>query len=415
MTTRRKFLEGIGAMGLASIGTLPPAFLARAAWADKASRRGADDGRVLVLIEMAGGNDGLNTVIPYADPEYAKNRPGIAIPRGQVRKIDDHHGLHPRMRGMQELFDEGALAVVQGVGYPNPNRSHFRSMDIWHSARPDDEWTQDGWLGRALDGLAPDVLARSVPAMSLGRRKLPLALLSSRVNVPNIQDLSRYRLELGSGPKVDRKRRRELMGEFAELETPAADTELAFLRATAATAYASADKLQALATSYRPAAPYPNSALGAKLKLIARIIAGDFGTRIFFVSLGGFDTHSRQEGAHAALLGELSDALRAFHQDMKGHKLDDQVMTATFSEFGRRVKENGSLGTDHGAASQLFLVTPTGKAGIVGAHPSLTDLERGDLRFRTDFRSVYATLLEDWLAIPSQPVLGADFPKLDLT
>jgi uncharacterized protein (DUF1501 family) len=414
-TNRRVFLKQLGTAGIVSLGISPPQFLARAAWALEEQKNKTASGRVLVLVQLAGGNDGLNTVIPHGDDEYYKARPGIGIPKPNVLKIDDSLGLHPQMTGFKELYDEGQLAIVQGVGYPNPDRSHFRSMDIWHSARPDVDYTQDGWLGRGLD-LTLEGHAGEMRAMALGTNRLPLALLASKVNVPSISNLAGYHLELGAGPEENRKLQRRLMGEIADRPGQANGRESAnldFLRKTALTAFSSADKLKEVTASYKPATTYPANGLGEKLKVVAQIVAGDLGTRVIFVSLDGFDTHAQQAGAHQALLDELSSAVRAFFQDLKGHNLDQRVLLATFSEFGRRVKENGSLGTDHGAASQIFVAGPSVKAGLWGKHPSLTDLVEGDLKFHTDFRSVYATLLTKVLDWPAEKVLGGAFPLVD--
>lgn len=411
-STRRSFLQQLGGLGVVSLGGIPPAFLSRALWAAEQAPQKPDHGRVLVLVQLAGGNDGLNTVIPYGDPEYYKARPGIGIPKGAVLKIDDYVGLHPQMTGLKQLYDDGLLAIVQGVGYPNPNRSHFRSMDIWQSARPDTEYTQDGWLGRALDLTAGQYAGR-VPAVALGVDQLPLTLVASKVTVPAIRDLNDYRLHPGPGPEANRKQSQGVLHRLAD-RSAAEGSDLEFLRHTALTAYSSARKLQEVTSSYKPAAPYPANGLARNLKIVAQMIAGDLGAHIFFVSLGGFDTHSAQQGAHQALLNELSSAVHAFFADLKGHQLADRVLLATFSEFGRRVKENGSLGTDHGAASQMFVVSGAGKAGLQGEHPSLTELYQGDLKFHTDFRSVYATVLDKWLQIPSEPVLGGKFPVLDI-
>ena len=409
--TRRTFLRQLGAGGIVSLAGFPPAFASRAALAAERLGISSSNGRILVLIQLAGGNDGLNTVIPYTNPEYHKARPGIGIPKGAVLRLDDELGLHPQMTGFKELFDQGLLAIVQGIGYANPDRSHFRSMDIWQSARPSTQYTQDGWVGRALDVTAKRH-AGSVPALAFGMDNLPLSLVSTKVNVPTIRDLAGYRLSQGPDAESNRRLRRQIMGELAN-QPADSGSDLEFLRKTTLTALSSAERMKEVTSSYRPAIPYPNNALANKLKVVAQIIAGDMGTQFFFVSLGGFDTHARQPPAHQALLTELSSAVHAFYRDLEGHGLEDRVLVATFSEFGRRVRENGSLGTDHGAASQLFVVAPTGKGGILGAHPSLTDLFQGDLKFHTDFRRVYATLLDKWLRIPSEVVLGKRFQTLD--
>ena len=408
MTTRREFLKQVGAASLVSLGAMPPRFLAQAAAAEVKN----NDGRILVLVQMAGGNDGLNTVVPHSRDEYLKARPGIAIPKSATLKLNDELGLHPAMTGFKELFDEGWLSVVQGVGYPNPDRSHFRSMDIWQSAKPEKEDVSSGWLGRALDTTVDQHIGK-VPAMALGTDKLPLSLVASKINVPTVRDVKGYQLQLGPGNESALKSHRQTLERLAG-RSAAAGTDLDFLRRTATTAWSSAEKLRYIADNYKPAAAYPGNALSQKLRTVAEIISGDLGTRLFFVNLDGFDTHSQQANAHQALLAELSSAITAFIRDLKGHGLADRVLVATFSEFGRRVAENGSLGTDHGAASQIFVVSPKTRSGVIGKHPSLSDLDDGDLKFHTDFRSVYASLLDRWLNINSEPVLGRAFTPIEM-
>lgn len=413
-TNRRSFLVRSAATGLVSLGANSPLFLQRALHAAGPEAANDRDGTILVLVELAGGNDGLNTVVPFTDDAYHKARPGIGLGARQVLKLDDQLGLHPQMTGMKALYDEGSLAIMQGVGYPNPDRAHFRSMDIWHSARPGDEvFRGDGWLGRALDESgAPD---GNLPALAVGTERLPRALLGHKVNVPLLRNIEDFQRQAGPGPERDRQRRSELLKELAA-EPAESRPDLEFLRNTANTAALTARRLETVGKSYQPTTPYPENNLGKHLEMVAQLIAADLGTRIFFVSLGGFDTHSQQEGAHAALVTELSAALHAFRKDLEQHALAERVLLATFSEFGRRVEENGSLGTDHGTASQMFILPPAGrgKTGFLGDHPSLSDLdEEGDLHFHTDFRSVYATLLEKWLGFPSEPVLGAPFETLD--
>jgi uncharacterized protein (DUF1501 family) len=271
-------------------------------------------------------------------------------------------------------------------------------------------------LGRALDE-TEERHAGKLAALAVGTNRLPRALLGHKVNVPMLRSLDDFQLQHGGRSPADRKRLHDLIDRFAA-EDAGQNATLDFLRKTTATASLAARKLSELDGQYRSAADYPVTGLGQQLKTVAQLITADLGTRIFHVSLGGFDTHSQQEGSHAALLGELSNALAAFCKDLEGHHLQERVLVATYSEFGRRVKENGSLGTDHGTASPMFVVTPEGhrkrKAGLIGKHPSLTDLDQeGDLKFHTDFRSVYATLLENWLEIPSREILGGQFAKLD--
>ena len=407
MTSRREFLKQFGAASLVSLGATPPSFLARAAAANETK----SDERILVLVQMAGGNDGLNTVVPFGRDEYYKARPGVGIAKNTVLKLNSELGLHPAMTGFKTLFDEGCLSIIQGVGYPHPDRSHFRSMDIWQSAKPEKEDVSNGWLGRALDSTVEQHIGK-VPGLAFGTDKLPLSLVASKINVPTVRDVKGYQLQLGPGSESSLKAHREALERIASRDA-AAGSDLDFLRRTARTAWSSAEKLKRISASYKPATAYPGNALGQKLRTVAEIISGDMGTRMFFVNLDGFDTHSQQANSHQALLTELSSAITAFVGDLKGHGLADRVMVATFSEFGRRVAENGSLGTDHGAASQMFVISPKCQAGIIGAHPSLTDLDDGDLKFHTDFRSVYATLLDRWLGIASEPVLGGAYQPVE--
>ncbi len=407
MTTRRDFLKQFGAASLVSLGAKPASFLARAAAATVAK----PDERILVLVQLAGGNDGLNTVVPFGRAEYYKARPGVGIGKDTVLKLNDELGLHPAMAGFKQLFDEGWLSVIQGVGYPNPDRSHFRAMDIWQSAKPEKDDVSSGWLGRALDSTVEQHVGK-VPGLAFGTDKLPLSLVASKINVPTVRDVKGYQLQLGPGSESALKAHKQALERIAGRDA-SAGSDLDFLRRTARTAWSSAEKLKQISASYKPATEYPGNALGQKLRTVAEIISGDMGTRMFFVNLDGFDTHSQQSNAHQALLTELSSAITAFVGDLKGHGLADRVLVATFSEFGRRVAENGSLGTDHGAASQMFVVSPKCKGGVIGAHPSLTDLDDGDLKFHTDFRSVYATLLDRWLSIQSEPVLGGAFRPVE--
>ena len=252
-----------------------------------------------------------------------------------------------------------------------------------------------------------------IPALALGSEKLPLALLSGRVNVPNVQSMDAYKLLPGPGDQSAQARAKQTLREVVALKATEAGGELDFLRRTADVTLTSVDRLGEVAKAYRSGATYPETGLARKLEVVARLIAGDMGTQIFYVSLGGFDTHSRQQPVHELLLAELSGAIAAFLKDLKSHKLADRVMVATFSEFGRRVDENGSLGTDHGAASQMFCIGPGVKPGVTGAHPSLTDLVDGDLKHHTDFRQVYAALLQNWLGYPAEPVLGKGFQPVD--
>ena len=399
--TRRRFLETAWkGCTLVSLGSTVPLFLKRSALATLQSRRAGD--RVLVVVQLSGGNDGLNTVIPYGDELYAKNRQLLRIPSSQVLKVDGSLGLHPSLEGLSKLLEDGHLAIVQGIGYPNPSRSHFRSMDIWQTARLAEKLPGEGWLGRAIARLKFGHEG-TLPAVHFGSGKLPLALVGRAIAVPSLSGLADYRLRADASS-------RKLLEDLASVQR--SDDTLQFLQRASLQAYTSSSRLEELARKYDTPVRYPDTGLARKLKLIAQLIDSGFGTRIFYVSLGGFDTHANQPAVHANLLRELGGAVQAFMEDLGGHGQRDRVLLMTFSEFGRRVKENGSHGTDHGAGAPMFLAGGRVSNGVIGKHPSLSDLDRGDLKFHTDFRRVYATILEEWLGCPSREVLGGQFERL---
>jgi uncharacterized protein (DUF1501 family) len=409
MTTRRQFLQSSALVGFA--GTVPT-FLGRTALAaPDAARPGAKD-TVLVVVQLTGGNDGLNTVIPYTDPEYAKYRPTIGIKKDDVKKLSDTLGLHPAMGDFAGLYEDKKLCVLQGVGYPNPSQSHFRSMDIWHAASTNDTLTE-GWLGKALKQTA-------LPAFHLaesGTDTAPLALTGAPARVPSITSLEDFQLKTAGTDGADKAKQKQLIEAVSNPVGSGEPDLLDFVRRTAVNSYASSDKLQKLGKGYVPKATYPNTALANRLKLAAQLIDGGTGARLFYVSIDGFDTHSGQGGAtgsHANLLGDVSGAIAAFYKDVSARGHGDRVCVMTFSEFGRRAKENGSHGTDHGSAAPMFLVGSKVKAGVVGAHPSLAKLDDGNLVHHTDFRRVYAALLTDWLGLDAAKVLGKGFDKLPL-
>lgn len=407
--TRRQFLKTSLAGGsLVSLGATVPAFLSRtAAAAPEADRPGARD-TILVVVQLTGGNDGLNTVIPYTDPEYTKLRPTLRIPKDQVQKLDDSVGLHPALERLAKLLDDRALAVVQGVGYPNPNQSHFRSMDIWQAGSMAATLTE-GWLGKALRKMP------AAPAFHLAGANdaSPLALAGAPARVPTISSLSDFQLQVTAASGADTREQRAVIEGVAQ--GGGQPGLLDFVQRTAANTYASSRRLQEVGKNYQPKVPYPNSALANHLKIAAQLIDGGLGARLFYVSIGNFDTHANQLNTHANLLRQLSEAMTAFYQDMaaRGHK--DRILMMTFSEFGRRAQENGSRGTDHGAAAPMLLVGGKVQPGVVGRHPSLTDLALGNLKHAVDFRQVYATILESWLGVPSQEVLGEKFQTVSLS
>jgi uncharacterized protein (DUF1501 family) len=402
--TRRDFLKASLTTGsLVTCGLTVPGFVTRtAAAAPLADKRGARD-TILVVIQLTGGNDGLNTVIPYKDPEYAKLRPTLKQPTAQIRKLNDQVGLHPSLTGLADLLQEQALCVVQGVGYPNPTQSHFRSMDIWQAGSTAKELT-DGWIGRALTRMPP------TPAFHLAgnNESAPLTLAGAPARVPSIASLEDFILKTSAASGADKKNQARIIEEVARPSAQAAGL-LDFVKRTAVNTYASSKRLQELAKNYTPKATYPNSALANHLKLAAQMIDAGLGARIFYVTLDNFDTHATQAPAHAALLEQLSSAMTAFYKDMaaRGHK--DRILMMTFSEFGRRARENGSRGTDHGSAAPMLLVGGKVKAGVIGPHPDLTRLEDGNLKHHTDFRQVYAAVLEQWLGISSKQVLGQEY------
>ncbi len=405
---RRDFMKSsLAGAGLIGWSVGAPLFLSRTAAAvTSADRAGAKD-TILVVIELTGGNDGLNTVIPFKDPEYAKLRPTLRQPPAQIKKINDQLGLHPSLTGFADLLHDNALCVVQGVGYPNPNQSHFRSMDIWQTANMDEK-VSEGWLGKALKGLP------GVPSFHLksNNEPSPLALDGAPARVPSIRTLEEFQLQVAAASGPDKKEQRDLIENAAK--SSGRPGLLDFVQRTASNTYASSRRLQEIGKSYQPKANYPNTALAGRLKLAAQLIDAGLGARLFYVAHGNFDTHATQAPAHANLLAQLSDAVTAFFKDVaaRGHR--DRVMVMTFSEFGRRAKENGSRGTDHGSAAPMFLIGGKIKPGAVGDHPSLTKLEMGNLKHHTDFRQVYASILDNWLGVSSKEVLGNEFKHAEV-
>lgn len=407
MFTRRNFLKS---SSMIALGATVPNFLTKtAAQAPAAGRPGARD-TILVVVQLTGGNDGLNTVIPYADPAYARLRPTLRQGRDQVRRVNDQIGLHPSMNGFADLLQDRSLCIVQGVGYPNPSQSHFRSMDIWQAASTARD-LNEGWVGKAL---------RHIPAatsyhLANANEAAPLALTGAPVRVPSITSLADFQLRIEAAGNADRRaQQRTIEASAAPRAGTPGSSLLDFVQQTAVNTYASSHRLQELGRNYQPRVPYPASALANHLRLAAQLIDGGLGARLFYVTLDGFDTHAGQAGPHANLLREVSDAITAFYRDLseRGHR--DRLLIMTFSEFGRRAQENGSRGTDHGSGAPMFLVGGRVKPGLVGAHPSLTNLEDGNLRHHTDFRQVYATLLDGWLGVPSRQVLGQEFQAVDV-
>jgi uncharacterized protein (DUF1501 family) len=410
--SRRGFLTVLGGGVLAGVEGVPR-FLVRAAAAARARGEGDSGDRVLVVVQLQGGNDGLNTVVPFAMDDYYRKRRSIAIARAEVRKLDDVVGLHSEMSGMADLFRDGRLAIVEGVGYPLPDRSHFRSTEIWESADLEGGAGRSGWLGRcACHGAIPrDAL---LPAVAVGGRELPQALVADPPRTVAVETLDEFRVR-GDGltpeqAAIERRLLADLAGE------PRVDPEgqLEFVRRSLESTYRAAERLHDAVSRYSSPVRYPDFELARKLREVAQVHLAGFGTRIFFVTLGGFDTHASQRQTQALLLRELSQSLTAFVDDLRHHGELDRVMVMTFSEFGRRVEENGSGGTDHGTAAPLFVAGGAIKGGFVGEHPRLDALVDGDLVHAIDFRRVYATALDRWLGVPSTDVLGAAFEPLPI-
>ncbi len=393
MPTRRAILaSALRSSSLIALSPTVPGFLGRAARAGSPD----PDGRALVVIQLDGGNDGINTVVPGGDEGYARNRKALRLPADRLIKLADGVGLHPAMGAAGKLLESGRLAIVPGVGYPNPDRSHFRSMAIWQTARLDPEdHGGPGWLGRGLDAAGPGRAA----SMFVGAGTPPVALRGRRTTASSLERIEDLTLD-SARPGVD---------------APAGGDDLsAFVRRSALDAYAAADRLAELGRRDDASARYPVTPLAGRLRLVARLLKGGFGSRVFYTTQGGYDTHAAQAPAHADLLGELSGALLAFLDDLAASGLADRVLVLAFSEFGRRVAENGSAGTDHGASGPVFLAGPGVRPGLIGKYPSLTDLDGGDLKVDVDFRRVYATLLTGWLGLPAAPALGGTFEPLPL-
>lgn len=368
--------------------------------------------RVLVVIQLTGGNDGLNTIVPHTNELYYKARPKLAIPKEDVLKFNSDIGLHPSMRGIASLIEDKKFCIIQGVGYPNPNRSHFESMDIWHSCQRKESRSSDGWLGRYFSQLNHPMSAAPTDlfGLHLGSEQLPLALVARGVQTPSLASIEQLRWKGKSESNIARADTERMPSTKREVDTES--NLLDFVSASTTAAMQASDRLEKALASPDSSGDFPNSQLGEKLKIVSRLLLAGLKTKVYYVTLDGFDTHANQLVAHSGLMRQWSEALRSFHQRLESAGLGDKVLVFTFSEFGRRVAENASQGTDHGAAAPAFLSGPKLENTIVGNQPSLSELDDGDLKFHTDFRSVYATLIEDWLGVSSKNVLTEEHSKL---
>lgn len=411
IATRRELLTR--GMGLVGIGAALPDYLIRSALAGPKAQ---DDQRILVILQLDGGNDSLSTVVPHGHKEYYEYRKkATRIDQDQVIKIDQELGFHPHLAGWKQLLDEGLFAAVHGVGYPNPNFSHFESTNIWMMGDTRGKQQPHGWVGRACETGCPGSDDPKLAVAVGPNNGAALALRGPRHGGILVSDPQSFGFE---GAEDQRQAMTYKKINESSSKTPTGDLE--WITSTAITANAAADEIRRIASAYKPGVEYPDSPYGRNLRTIAGLIAGGLSTRIYWTGRDGkleFDTHSTQKPKHDKLLKELDGALVAFLRDLKRQKLDQRVLLLTVSEFGRTAKENGNLGTDHAAASTQFLFGPGVKPGFHGRHPSL---KPGDLlptgssmKFATDFRSVYATVLEKWMGISSRQALGGKWPLVD--
>jgi uncharacterized protein (DUF1501 family) len=408
MLTRRDMVKtSLKSAALVALSPTVPTFLAQTARAAAPQR----DGRVLVVIQLDGGNDAINTLVPFADEGYARNRKVLRVADKQLIRVNDRVGLHPALRDLGVLLDRGQLALVPGVGYPNPNRSHFECMSIWQTARLDlEDHGGPGWIGRSLDDQAKTsetAIAAGTASLYIGEGAPSPALRGRRAGAASLERIEDLTLPTG----WDRSLMETRLGNQAEPN----DSLKAYVRRSVLDAYACAERVDGLTRrNAASAATYPDTGLAVRLRTIAQLLKADLGARVFYTAQSGYDTHAGQLNTHDGLLRELATAIKAFMDDLTAARLSDRVTVMCFSEFGRRVAENGSAGTDHGTAGLLMLAGPGVRPGLHGSVPSLTDLVDGDPKVSTDLRQVYAALLEDWLSLPSLGALGSRFETMAL-
>ncbi len=418
--TRRLFLKQ--GMTLASMVSTAPLFIQRSALGMMqpagsmlSSQPGIPDDRILVVVQLGGGNDGLNTVVPYGNNLYYNARPGIAIPapgrsngpqQGALQLDDsDGIGLHPNMAGFKELYDEGVASIVQGVGYPNPNRSHFTSMDIWHTAEHSAKGY--GWIGKYFDNTCNGT---PVPegSVAIGRTS-PLAMEGGIQKPVTFESEELFRW-LGEDVQDDLNKPYSEINRSGVLEDVNPDSQMGFLMRTALDAQVSSERIRK-AVAKTPLVNYPGNKLAKQLRIVSAMIRDGMSTRVYYVTLGGFDTHAGQAQRHGRLMTDFSQSVNAFYKDLKKQGNNSRVLTMAFSEFGRRVKQNASGGTDHGTAAPMYFIGDMVRPGLLGNHPSLSDLDSGDLKWNVDFREIYTAVLEDWLKAPAAKVLGKQYRK----
>jgi uncharacterized protein (DUF1501 family) len=359
--------------------------------------------KVVVILQLSGGNDGLNTVIPVRNDIYYKSRPKLGIESGKALSLTDEASLHPSLTAFKELYDDGSLAIMNSVGYPNPDRSHFRSMDIWHTGSESNEYWTNGWVGRYLDAQC-NGCDKPTQAIELDD-VLSLALKGENIKGIAVKDPRRL---YGT---ANEKFFRDVMKNHRD-ET--GEQPVDYLYKTMAETLSSADYIFKQSKLHPTSAEYPKSDLGNSMKTIASLIFSDINTKVYYVSLGSFDTHINQDGQQQRLFNEMNAAVQAFVKDLKANNRFNDVMLFTFSEFGRRVQQNASAGTDHGTANNMFLVSGGLKEkGLLNPLPDLGDLDEGDLRYKVDFKNVYATVLNKWLGANDKNILGKQYDLLN--
>ena len=397
MHSRRNFLK---TSSLVSLAPFLPAAVGKMAWAAEA----ATDQKVLVVIQMDGGNDGINTVVPYGDDGYGRARKKLHLKTEDLHKLNDHVGLNRSMKSAKELFDDGRLSIIQGVGYPNPNRSHFASMKTWQTARLDEaDHTGNGWLGLALDAKLDATKAhQGGDAIFVGDKATPSALWGRRSSTTGLAKAEDLRLDLAAAITS------------ADEPTGHTDDLHQFMRRQTVSAQSAAEEFARQVAGSATDVTYPNSGLGNRLKLISQLLRSGNAARVYYTVQSGYDTHSDQRYKHGRLLSDFSRSTKSFLNDLKAAGLDDRVVLMAFSEFGRRVAENDSAGTDHGTAGPVFLAGSPVRGGLIGETPDLSDLVDGDLKTSLDFRRVYASLLRDWLDVAPDRICGGEFKPLDL-
>jgi len=416
--TRREFLNW--GTGLIGFGLTVPTFLsdtlltlARAAdGARTQSKPGVPEEHVLVVVQLAGGNDGLNMLVPFRNDFYYRARPSLAVPANRVLRINDDLGWHPEAQGFKALWDAGRLSIVQNVGYPNPNRSHFVSTRIWESASPDGRMA-DGWLGRYFDhsckGNDPPNSRQAIVLVE----EVPLALRGQRFQPICVDRPQTYGARLVQPRGVGKNERRSPT-KTKSGKAESSDSTLDFLRRSALDAEVGAEEIRAAARTTVDGVAFPDTAFGRALRTVAVMISSGFTTKVYYVSLSGFDTHARQIASHPRLLAEAGEALGNLITALRRTGDSQRTLIMTFSEFGRRVEENASGGTDHGQAAPMLLLGDAVRAGVHGTAPKLDQLVEGDLTFETDFSQVYATVLREWLGADPNPLLGGTWESLPL-